>query len=181
MTSPTYRIGVDIGGTFTDLVLLDEGGGRLEVLKVPSTPADPAAAVLTGTRALLGRAGVASDRVSLFIHGTTLAVNTLLQRSGEQVGLLVTRGFRDLLELRRLRLREAQNYFVEKPEALVPRHLVREIERAGAGDRGGLPAARPGRRGGGGRRAGRGQGAGRWPSASSTATADGAMRPRRPA
>ena len=50
MTSPTYRIGVDIGGTFTDLVLLDEGGGRLEVLKVPSTPADPAAAVLTGTR-----------------------------------------------------------------------------------------------------------------------------------
>jgi N-methylhydantoinase A len=123
----TFRLGVDIGGTFTDLVLLAERGDRLEVLKVPSTPADPAAAVLAGTRALLVRAGVAADAITLFIHGTTLAVNTLLQRSGDPVGLIVTRGFRDLLELRRLRLREAQNYFTEKPEALVPRHLVREV------------------------------------------------------
>ena len=75
----------------------------------------------------LARTGVEAGAVSLFIHGTTLAVNTLLQRTGDPVGLIVTRGFRDLLELRRLRLREAQNYFMEKPEALVPRHLVREV------------------------------------------------------
>ncbi len=123
----THRLGCDIGGTFTDLVLLDEAGGGLRVLKVPSTPADPAAAVLQGTETVLGRAGVAAEAVALFIHGTTLAVNTLLQRSGDPVGLVVTRGFRDLLELRRLRLREAQNFFMDKPEALVPRHLVREV------------------------------------------------------
>src|SRR5262245_21316455 len=123
----THRLGCDIGGTFTDLVLLDEASGALRVLKVPSTPADPAAAVLTGTQAVLARAGVAPEVVALFVHGTTLAVNTLLQRSGDSVGLIVTRGFRDLLELRRLRLREAQNFYMDKPEALVPRHLVREV------------------------------------------------------
>jgi N-methylhydantoinase A len=127
MTQELFRLGVDIGGTFTDLVLLGETSGRLEVLKVPSVPRDPAAAVLAGTQALLARTGVDAGAISLFIHGTTLAVNTLLQRSGDPVGLIVTRGFRDLLELRRLRLREAQNYFMEKPEALVPRHLVREV------------------------------------------------------
>ena len=127
MSNETFRLGVDIGGTFTDFVLLSETTGRLEILKVPSVPRDPAAAVLAGTQALLARTGVEAGAVSLFIHGTTLAVNTLLQRTGDPVGLIVTRGFRDLLELRRLRLREAQNYFMEKPEALVPRHLVREV------------------------------------------------------
>ena len=127
MSNETFRLGVDIGGTFTDFVLLSETTGRLEILKVPSVPRDPAAAVLAGTQALLARTGVEAGAVSLFIHGTTLAVNTLLQRTGDAVGLIVTRGFRDLLELRRLRLREAQNYFMEKPEALVPRHLVREV------------------------------------------------------
>jgi N-methylhydantoinase A len=127
MTTSGCRLGVDIGGTFTDFVLLDEATGDLGVLKVPTTPADPAAAVLAGTRRLLGRAGITADAIALFIHGTTLAVNTLLQRSGARVGLIVTRGFRDVLELRRLRLREAQNFFMDKPEALVPRHLVREI------------------------------------------------------
>jgi N-methylhydantoinase A len=122
-----HRLGCDIGGTFTDLVLLDEENGGVEVLKLPSTPADPAAAVLDGARTLLERAGATAGGVVAFIHGTTLAVNTLLQRSGDRVGLIVTRGFRDLLELRRLRLREAQNFFVDKPEALVPRELVREV------------------------------------------------------
>jgi N-methylhydantoinase A len=127
MPDATHRLGCDIGGTFTDLVLLDEASGALRVLKVPSTPADPAAAVLQGAETVLARAGVAPEAVALFVHGTTLAVNTLLQRSGDPVGLIVTRGFRDLLELRRLRLREAQNFYMDKPEALVPRHLVREV------------------------------------------------------
>ena len=80
MSNETFRLGVDIGGTFTDLVLLGETRGRLEILKVPSVPRDPAAAVLAGTQALLARTGVEAGAVSLFIHGTTLAVNTLLQR-----------------------------------------------------------------------------------------------------
>ena len=87
MTQEPFRLGVDIGGTFTDLVLLGETSGRLEVLKVPSVPRDPAAAVLAGTQALLARTGVDAGSISLFIHGTTLAVNTLLQRSGDPVGL----------------------------------------------------------------------------------------------
>ena len=122
-----YRIGVDIGGTFTDLVLMDTGNGSLRVLKVPSTPADPAEAVRVGVAEITGRAGVAMADVDLFVHGTTLAVNTLIQRSGADVGVLVTRGFEDVLELGRLRLPEPQNFFTDRVRPLVPRHRVRGI------------------------------------------------------
>lgn len=128
-----YRIGVDIGGTFTDLVLMDTEDGGLRVLKVPSTPGDPAAAVRGGVAEIVRRAGVAMGDIDLFVHGTTLAVNTLIQRSGADVGVLVTQGFEDLLELGRLRLPEPQNFFTDRVRPLVPRTRVRGIaERANA-------------------------------------------------
>jgi len=117
------RIGCDVGGTFTDFVLA-ENDGSLRHLKVPSTPASPAEAVLAGLRDL----NADTRSVDAFIHGTTLAVNTIIQRAGARTGLLVTRGFRDILELARLRLSDPTNYFIEKPVPLVARHLVAEID-----------------------------------------------------
>ena len=122
-----YRLGADIGGTFTDLVILEEQTDRLHLLKVRSDPLHPAQAVKAGIQEILGIAGAPAADVAIFVHGTTVALNTVLQRSGAQVGLLVTAGFRDLLELRRLRLKEAQNFYADRPIPLVPRRLVREI------------------------------------------------------
>src|SRR5581483_9699258 len=96
-----YRIGIDIGGTFTDCSLLDEDTGRIRVLKTPSDPATPEAAVFAGMRRLFDEHGVRPEEVGYFIHGTTLAVNTVIQRSGAPTGFLVTEGFRDILNIGR--------------------------------------------------------------------------------
>ena len=122
-----YRLGIDIGGTFTDLLLMDEEAGRLLALKVASTPA-PEEAILTGIRRLQERHGVDPAEIVYFSHGTTLAVNTLLQRNGAEVGVITTAGFRDILELRRLRLSKANDLFVPRPQPLVPRRRVVEVE-----------------------------------------------------
>jgi N-methylhydantoinase A len=122
------RLGADIGGTFTDFVLTDESGQEVLNFKTPSTPADPAQAVVTGIRQLVDLHGVTTGDIDYFVHGTTLGVNTLIQRTGSVTGLLVTKGFRDVLEIARLRLPDPTNYFVEKTPPLAPRRLVREID-----------------------------------------------------
>jgi N-methylhydantoinase A len=122
-----FRVGVDIGGTFTDLLAMDEGSGQTFVLKEPSTQS-PVEAVVEGIRELEERLGIRGAQIGYFAHGTTIGVNTLLQRSGAQVGVLTTRGFRDVLELRRLRLPSAQDFFTPRPRSLVPRRLVQEID-----------------------------------------------------
>src|SRR4051794_13121127 len=90
------RIGVEIGGTFTDLVLLDDDGA-LQTIKVPSTPSAPE----LGALAALDRAAENLERIETIVHGSTVATNGVLERKGARVGLLVTRGFGDLLELQR--------------------------------------------------------------------------------
>jgi N-methylhydantoinase A len=122
------RVGVDVGGTFTDLLALDEENGQVYALKTNSTPEEPDRAIVDGLRKIQSRFEIDLARVSYFSHGTTLAVNTLLQRNGEAVGVLITKGFRDTLELRRLRLARSNDYFVPKPRSLVPRRHVKEIE-----------------------------------------------------
>ena len=122
-----YRLGVDIGGTFTDLHLMDEETGALFALKTPSTPRDPSLAVANGIEELGKRHGIVPADVRYFAHGTTLAVNTLLERDGAKVGVLMTGGFTDTLELRRLRLPKANDFFVPKPVSLVPRRHVRPV------------------------------------------------------
>jgi N-methylhydantoinase A len=122
-----FRVGVDIGGTFTDLLAMDDASGRTFVLKRPSTQS-PVDAVVEGIRDLHTRHGIAGEQIAYFAHGTTIGINTLLQRSGARVGVVTTRGFRDVLELRRLRLPSAQNFFAPRPRSLVPRRLVREID-----------------------------------------------------
>ena len=120
-------IGIDIGGTFTDVIVTDASGGIAATLKTPSVPQAPEQAIFNAITELT-QAGVEPAGVSFFIHGTTLAVNTLIERSGAATGLLVTRGFRDLLEIRRLRLEDPTNFYGDKPLPLVPRHLVGEID-----------------------------------------------------
>ncbi len=129
---PRYRLGVDIGGTFTDVLVFNDVSGALTSLKVPSNRQDPAQAIVTGLEALRDRHGVDPGMIGYFSHGTTLGVNTLLERDGAEVGLLVTKGFRDILELRRLRLPQANNLYAPRPRALAPRRRVAEInERLG--------------------------------------------------
>ena len=126
--APGVRIGVDVGGTFTDLVARDPSGAMWSC-KVPSTPASPAAAVLTGLTALGSRA---ASWTSL-AHGTTLVTNAIVERRGAPVGLVTTRGFRDVLEI--ARQNRSHLYRLDlpaKPEPLVPRHLRLEVsERVG--------------------------------------------------
>ena len=125
----TYnRLGADIGGTFTDFVLVDDTRADVLNFKVPSTPDDPALAVVDGIRQLVEEHGADATAIEYFVHGTTLGVNTLIQRAGSVTGLLVTKGFRDVLEIARLRLPDPTNYFVEKTPPLAPRRLVREID-----------------------------------------------------
>ena len=121
-----YRLGVDIGGTFTDAMVADEAGAVVATLKTPSVPGEPEEAIFTVLRDL-GNAGVSAEDIALFVHGTTLGVNTLIERNGAPTGLLVTRGFRDVLEIHRLRLENTTDFYGGKPEPLVPRDLVVEI------------------------------------------------------
>ncbi len=127
------RIGVDIGGTFTDLVLSD-GVGRTWFDKRASTPAQPEQAVLTGIVDILQRAGLRPDDLVEVLHGTTVGSNTLLQQSGARTGLITTKGFRDVLEIGRVRTPDMFDLQWDKPAPLVPRRLRREVTERIAAD-----------------------------------------------
>ena len=122
-----YRLGIDVGGTFTDLVLFSEEAGTLVVEKVPSVPSDPSEGIMDGIARILAGAGAAPKDVVYVAHGTTVATNTLLQRHGARTALITTRGFRDLLEIARQRRPSLYDLDVPKPRALVRRKLRREV------------------------------------------------------
>ena len=119
--APEARLGVDVGGTFTDIALWDEARQRLTVLKLPSVPADPAEGILAGIRAIAARDGVPPASLSFVAHGTTVATNALLEKKGARTALLTTRGFRDLLEIARQKRPDLYDLQADKPPALVPR------------------------------------------------------------
>src|SRR5262245_7679110 len=107
-------LGVDIGGTFTDLVMMDQETGRLQLLKTPSIPEHPSQAVITGVVAIVAQFHVDPAEITYFVHGTTLAINTIIQRAGAPTGLLVTTGFADILELQRLRLPNPHHFNADR-------------------------------------------------------------------
>jgi N-methylhydantoinase A len=129
------RIGVDIGGTFTDLVLSDDAGTTW-FDKRASTPSRPEIAVLDGIGGLLRRAGLRPADLVEILHGTTVGSNTLLQKSGACTGLITTRGFRDVLEIGRVRTPDMFDLQWDKPVPLVPRRLRREVAERIAADGG---------------------------------------------
>ena len=124
------RIGIDTGGTFTDVVALDEDSGELVTTKTPSTPADPADGFMTGIDRILGRLGATGEDVTAISHGTTVATNQLLEGRVGRLGFITTAGYEAMLEIARQSVPDGygNSYFWVKPDRIVPRHLVRGVE-----------------------------------------------------
>ena len=125
-TRARCRIGIDVGGTFTDFVLTNPRTGEIVRYKEPSVPSDPSLSVGRGLPVLIERAGVRPGDVELLVHGTTLLVNAIIQRRGARVGLVVSRGHRGVLEIGRMSLDNSFDFTLRKEEPLVPRNLVFE-------------------------------------------------------
>jgi N-methylhydantoinase A len=123
-----YRIGIDVGGTFTDFTMIDESVGDVKFHKVPSTPHDPSEAIERGIAELLQMHGIAAREISHVGHGTTVATNLIIERKGAPVGLITTRGFRDILEIGRQTRPHLFDYAVGKPPVLVPRMHRLEVD-----------------------------------------------------
>lgn len=122
-----FRVGVDVGGTFTDLVLYDEVKKDLWVNKVPSSAGDQTKGILTGLTEILHTAGASPEEILSLAQGSTIAINALLEGKTSKVGIIATQGFRDLLELRRQRRPSLYDLFFQKPQPLVPRELRLEV------------------------------------------------------
>ena len=122
-----WRIGIDIGGTFTDVAVLDEASGRVGVAKVSTTPHDFGAAVIEGARAAIDDYGIVPEAVTLLSHATTVVTNALLEAKGANVALVATRGFRDVLEIRRSARADLYDLFQDAPAVLVPRRRRLEV------------------------------------------------------
>ena len=122
-----WRIGIDSGGTFTDICLFEEQSGRVAVWKISSTPSDPSHAVAEGVAEALIQVAAQASEVSYFGHGTTVATNALIQHRGALTGLITSDGFRDLLEIGRQKRPDLYDLQADKPPALVERRLRREV------------------------------------------------------
>ena len=121
-----YRMGVDVGGTFTDVVLLQEDGTATPK-KVLSSPPHFNVAIKTGIQKVMAEKNLSGDQISEYTHGATVATNAIITRTGAKVGLITTKGFRDVLEIRRMRMHKLYDINWEKPKPLVPRHLRMEV------------------------------------------------------
>ena len=126
------RLAIDIGGTFTDVVL--EAPARRFTTKVLTTPDAPEHGVLDGIAGVLAESGVRADAVELVIHGTTLATNALIERKGAKTALLVTDGFRDSIEIAYEHRFEQSDVFMQRPPPLVPRELRFDVPERMAAD-----------------------------------------------
>lgn len=132
MAMGLVRVGVDIGGTFTDVVVVDEATGAVRVTKVPTVPADPSAGFMDGLGQALARFGIDPAAIAFAVHGTTVATNTIIQGKGARVGLITSAGFSDVLEIAYQTRPQLYEIDYEKPAPLVPRHLTAGVrERIG--------------------------------------------------
>jgi N-methylhydantoinase A len=129
VTKPHIRIGIDTGGTFTDVVAVDETTGEIATTKTPSTPADPAEGFLAGIEKVLTQLGLSGDAVSAVSHGTTVATNKLLEGKVENLGFITTEGYRHVLEIARQSVPDGygNSYFWVKPPRIVPADRVRTV------------------------------------------------------
>lgn len=123
------RIAIDTGGTFTDVVAIDEATGEITAVKTPSTPSDPSVGLLNGVRRVLEETGGKDEDLQMLLHGSTVATNAVLEHKFGGLGLVVTRGFRHMIEIARQSVPDGygNSFFWVKPPRLVPLHLVREV------------------------------------------------------
>jgi N-methylhydantoinase A len=129
VTTRRLRIGIDTGGTFTDVVAFDELDGTVTTTKTPSTPSDPSVGFLAGVEKVLAMLGRGGDEVAAVCHGTTVATNALLEDRIERLGLITTEGYRHILEIARQSVPDGygNSYFWIKPDRIVPVDLVKEV------------------------------------------------------
>ncbi len=123
-----YRIGVDIGGTFTDFALYASDGGRIAIHKRLTTPQDPSVAVLDGVAEMARDNGIAIGEVADIVHGTTLVTNAVIERRGAVTGMLVTNGFGDIMDMGPERRYDLFDLRIKYPPPLVPRRLRIEVD-----------------------------------------------------
>jgi N-methylhydantoinase A/oxoprolinase/acetone carboxylase beta subunit len=128
MTDKAYRLGCDIGGTFTDFVLLNDRTGDIKTYKCLTTPKDPSDAVEHGIREMEKKTSGFVQSLHEVIHGTTLVINSIIERKGARTGLITTKGFRDVLEIGRSIRYSTYDVFAEFPSPLIPRHLRFEVD-----------------------------------------------------
>jgi len=128
MVDKVYRLGCDIGGTFTDFVLLNDQTGEIKTYKCLTTPRDPSDAVEHGIKAMEVKAPGFVENLDEVIHGTTLVINSIIERKGAKTGLITTKGFRDVLEIGRSIRYSTYDVFAEFPRPLIPRHLRLEVD-----------------------------------------------------
>jgi N-methylhydantoinase A len=127
-----YRAGIDVGGTFTDVVLVDEASGAILTAKVPTVPADPSQGCIDGVDKALARYGLDPAQVAFTVHGTTIATNTIIEGKHAKAGLITSEGFRDVLEIAYQTRPALYDVFYDKPKPLIPRWLCRGVpERIG--------------------------------------------------
>ncbi|TPK57948.1 hydantoinase/oxoprolinase family protein [Mesorhizobium sp. B2-4-19] len=119
-----WKVGVDIGGTFIDFCALEARSGRVASLKVLTTPEDPGAELMTGLTLLAEREGFDPARMTRFVHGTTVGINTIIQRKGAPLALFTNAGFEDVIELARLRMPDMYSLFCARPDPLISRDMV---------------------------------------------------------
>ena len=127
-----YRIGVDTGGTFTDVVLVDESSGEMLVAKVATVPSDPSVGCMNGIEKALSEHGIDAAEIVFSVHGTTIATNTIIEGKGAKAGLITCAGFRDVLEIAYQTRPTLYDIFYDKPVPLIPRYLCQGVvERTG--------------------------------------------------
>ncbi len=128
MKTTRYALGIDIGGTFTDIVLFDKSSGKCVFHKELTTPSEPHVGALRGVQVLAGRESVELNTIDRVVHATTLFTNALIERKGVKTGLITTKGFRDTLEMAREHKYELFDLHIELPKPLVPRQLRLEVD-----------------------------------------------------
>jgi len=123
----SYQLGVDVGGTFTDLLLFNESKKEITLAKVPTTPENQAVGIVGGVEKIIGQVGISPKDITLLMHGTTAATNAVLEGKGARTALIVTEGFRDVLHIMRQNRPKLYDFFAKRPLPLVPRHLRFEV------------------------------------------------------
>ncbi|MGC8701218.1 MAG: hydantoinase/oxoprolinase N-terminal domain-containing protein [Thermoplasmata archaeon] len=118
------RVGIDIGGAFTDLVAFDENTGKFVWVKDEITPSDPSRGVVEAIK----ESKVKMEKVDMILHGQTVVINSIITRNGAKVGLVTTNGHRDMLILQRANRRDIYNFTYKKPEPFVPRYLTFDVD-----------------------------------------------------
>ena len=124
----SYMVGIDVGGTFTDFSIFDTSSGKIKNYKLSSSTNDPSIAIINGINDILEENNISANEINYLAHGTTVATNALIEKKGSRIGLITTKGFKDLMEIKDQRRPSLYDLLKQKPEKLIPSGLVYEVD-----------------------------------------------------